>query len=167
LFSSRPDKLRAQTAWLLLGPGTPFIYYGNEIAQPQGSERGDVKHRKPLDWAAVKRQRDDETSVWRWHQQLIRLRAQYPSLRRGKAQLLSTSAGDRVLTLWRTHGDDTTITLFNAQDAPLESLKVALPAPASRRRFVLGSGPAQGPDSSALEAGSFAPYETKLVSLRP
>jgi len=59
LFANQPEKLRAQTAWLLLGPGTPFIYYGNEIAQPQGPERGDTKHRKPLDWTGVKRQHEE------------------------------------------------------------------------------------------------------------
>ena len=74
LFKDRPEMLRAQTAWSLLGPGTPFIYYGNEIAQPQGPERGDTKHRKPLDWSAVEAQRADASSVWRWHQELIRLR---------------------------------------------------------------------------------------------
>jgi alpha-glucosidase len=165
LFAREPARLRAQTAWLLLGPGTPFVYYGNEVAQPQGSERGDTRHRKPLDWAAVRSQRGDAASPWRWHQRLIRLRAEHPSLRRGKAQFVK--AGDRVLAVWRTHGDDTTLTLFNAQDAPLESVKVMLPARASGRVFVLGSGPAQVPDPSELDAGPFAPYETKLVRLRP
>ena len=56
LFAKEPAKLRAEAAWLLLGPGTPFIYYGNEIAQPQGSEGGDIKHRKPLDWKTLELQ---------------------------------------------------------------------------------------------------------------
>lgn len=164
-FRNQPDKLRAQAAWLLLGPGTPFIYYGNEIAQPQGSDRGDTKHRQPLDWAALERQRNDVSSAWRWHQQLIRLRMQHASLRRGKADLLRTSAGDRVLALWRTHDDDTTLMLSNAQDARLESLKVTLPARASQRRYVLGSGPAQVHDSLLIDAGPFEPNETKVISL--
>lgn len=167
LFAKQPDKLRAQTAWLLLGPGTPFIYYGNEVAQPQGPDRGDTKHRKPLDWKTIEHQRGDPASPWRWHQQLIRLRAQHASLRRGKARFLATDAGDRVLALWRTHAGDTTLTLFNAQDAPVESLKVTLPARVSEGRLLLGSGSIQLAAPDRLEAGALAPYETKLVHLRP
>jgi glycosidase len=165
LFAKQPDKLRAQAAWLLLGPGTPFIYYGNEIAQPQGPDRGDTKHRKPLDWAALERQTGDKDSPWRWHQQLIRLRAEHPSLRRGKAQFLVTSAGESVLALWRTHGDDTTLTLFNAQNAPVDTFKATLPKGASKGAFVLGSGAIHLDTGNALQAGPLAPYETKIVRL--
>jgi alpha-amylase len=164
LFAKQPDKLRAQAAWLLLGPGTPFLYYGNEIAQPQGPDRGDTKHRKPLDWTSLERQRDDKDSPWRWHQQLIRIRGEHPSVRRGKAQFLATDAGDRVLALWRTHEGDTTVTLINAQDA-LESLKVTLPAGVSEGAFILGAGTVRL-GSDTLDAGAFAPYEAKVVRLR-
>ena len=167
LFANQPEKLRAQTAWLLLGPGTPFIYYGNEIAQPQGPERGDTKHRKPLDWAAVQRQHDDASSIWHWHQQLIRLRAQHASIRRGKAQFLQSSGGESVLALWRTYGDDTTLTIFNAQDAPIRSLTVTLPAGAARGLFILGSGPNSPAGAGRLEAGPFAQFETKVLHFRP
>jgi len=167
LFAKQPKKLRAQAAWLLLGPGTPFIYYGNEIGQPQGTDRGDIKHRKPLDWADLERQRKDAASSWRWHQQLIRLRAEHPSLRRGKARFLSTSGGDRVLALWRSHGPDTTLTLFNGQDAPLDSLKVSLPARIAAGQFVLGAGAARLDAPDSLDAGPFMPYETKVVRIQP
>jgi alpha-glucosidase len=74
IFAGQPTRLRAQTAWLLLGPGTPFVYYGNEIGQPQGPQRGDTRHRQPLDWEEVTRQRDDPGSLWHWHRRLIQLR---------------------------------------------------------------------------------------------
>ncbi len=167
LFAKEPAKLRAQAAWLLLGPGTPFIYYGNEIAQPQGSEGGDVKHRKPLDWKALELQRDDPSSPWRWHQQLISLRSQHSSLRRGKAEFLKTSAGDNVLALWRTHENDMTLTLFNAQNAPLESLTVTLPKRVSGTNFVLGSGAPTLSAPETLNAGPFTAFESKVVRLRP
>jgi alpha-amylase len=166
LFAKDPAKLRAQAAWLLLGPGTPFVYYGNEIAQPQGPDRGDTKHRKPLDWASVDRQRDDPSSAWRWHQQLIRLRSQHASLRRGKAQFLPIDAGDNVLAIWRTQGDDITLTLFNAQDSPVESLKITLPARVTEGQFVLGSGAVMLAAPDTLDAGPFVPFETKVVRLR-
>lgn len=163
LFKDRPEKLRAQTAWSLLGPGTPFIYYGNEIAQPQGPERGDIKHRKPLDWNTVEAQRADASSVWRWHQQLIRLRQSHPSIQRGKATFLQTNAGDRVLALWRTHGSDDTLTIFSASDTPIDSVVVTLPGGSGRRTLVLGQGEARA-DGVMLDAGTFAPYETKVIS---
>jgi glycosidase len=167
LFAKEPAKIRAQAAWLLLGPGTPFIYYGNEIAQPQGSEGGDIKHRKPLDWKTLELQRDDPTSYWRWHQQLIGLRAQHSSLRRGKVDFLKTTAGDNVLAVWRTHNGDTTLAIFNAQNALVESLTVTLPKRMSEADFVLGSGSLSLTTPDSLNIGSLGAYESTVVRMRP
>jgi alpha-amylase len=161
LFADRPDKLRAQAAWLLLGPGTPFVYYGNEVGQPQGTERGDTKQRKPLDWVAVARQRDDPKSIWRWHRQLIRLRAEHASIRRGKARFLDTGH-DRVLALYREHDGEATLTIFNAQDAAVDGF-VHIDVPFGTRQFILGEAKSQPNPGDMLNVGPLLPYETKVV----
>ena len=166
LFAGRPERIRAQAAWLLLGPGTPFIYYGNEIAQPQGAERGDIKHRKPLDWAELERQRVDASSVWRWHQTLIRIRSGHASIRRGKARFLETNAGDRVLAIWRTGAAESTLTLFNGQDQATDNLRVTLPEAAGVGEWILGSGPALTAGKTLLDLGPVAPFEVKVMRCR-
>jgi glycosidase len=167
LFAGEPRKLRAQAAWLLLGPGTPFIYYGNEIAQAQGPERGDVRHRKPLDWEEVARQRQDADSPWRWTQKLIKLRSAHISLRRGKATFLSTHANSDALALWRESGEDVTLTLFNGSGENLDSLVVDLPenSPVQSRAWVLGEGTLPTAEGVALDLGQLAAYGVKVLHL--
>jgi alpha-amylase len=165
LFAGNPEKLRAQTAWLLLGPGTPFIYYGNEIGQPQGTQRGDTRHRQPLDREELARQRDDPGSIWRWHQRLIQLRRDHSSLRRGKVRFLETDAGNKVLALWREADMERTLTILSGSADPLPALTVKLPPDLQGRsvRWVLGSGPMMVNDEGILKLGPWAPFESKVL----
>lgn len=165
LFATQPARLRAQTAWLLLGPGTPFIYYGNEIGQPQGRQRGDTRHRQPLDWEEVTRQRDDPGSLWHWHQRLIQLRHDHASLRRGKSLFLETDAGPDLLAFWREADGDRTLTLLSASSTPLAEGRVQLPdaVPGRPGAWLLGQGPLPVREDRTLPAGPFAPFESKVL----
>ena len=60
-----------------------------------------------------------------------------------------------------------TLTLFNAQNAPLESLTITLPKRMSEANFVLGSGSLSLTTPETLNMGSFKAYESKVVRLRP
>lgn len=165
LFRGDPRKSRAQTAWLLLGPGTPFIYYGNEIGQPQGPQRGDTRHRQPLDWQEVDKQRDDDGSIWHWHQQLIELRKNYASLRQGKARFLETNAGTDVLAMWRESGGDITLTILSASTNELSELVISLPADIGGRpgAWLFGEGRKPVFARGALNLGSIAAFESKVL----
>lgn len=167
LFADEPLKQRAQAAWLLLGPGTPFIYYGNEIGQPQGPERGDVKHRKPLNWEEVDRQREDADSLWYHHRELIQLRRASPSIRRGKAQFLEVEAGPEVLAVWREANGESTLTLLNGSARAVEEVVVTLPdgRDESELRWLLGDGPEPKVEGAVLNAGSLKPYEAKVIAV--
>jgi alpha-amylase len=165
IFAGQPEKLRAQTAWLLLGPGTPFIYYGNEIAQPQGPQRGDTRHRQPLDWAELNRQRNDPDSLWHWHRRLIQLRHDHASLRRGKARFLETDAGSDVLAFWREVDGNRTLTLLNGSAEALQELTVQLPAEIAGQpdAWVLGDGPLPDREGRSLKLEPLAPFESKVL----
>jgi alpha-amylase len=168
IFAGQPERLRAPTAWLLLGPGTPFIYYGNEIGQPQGPQRGDTRHRQPLDWEEVTRQRDDPDSLWHWHRRLIQLRHDHASLRRGKARFLETDAGPGVLAFWREADADRTLTLLSASSAPLPEITVHLPPDLAGRPNVwrLGEGPLPVKEGRTLKTSPLAPFESKVLGWR-
>lgn len=165
LFAGQPEKLRAQSAWLLLGPGTPFIYNGNEIGQPQGPQRGDTRHRQPLDWEELTRQRADPDSLWHQNRQLIQLRRAHASLRRGKAQFWETTAGTNVLALWREAEGDRTLTILGSQPEPLSALTVKLPAGLTGQpgRWLLGSGPAPVKSDGTVALGPLVPFESKVL----
>jgi alpha-glucosidase len=165
IFAGRPERLRAQTAWLLLGPGTPFIYYGNEIGQPQGAQRGDTRHRQPLDWEDVARQRENPDSLWHWHRRLIQLRHDHASLRRGKARFLETDAGPDVLAFWREWDGDRTLTLIGAASTRLSVITVNWPAdiPGQPDAWLLGDGPLPVREGRTLKAGPLAPFESKVL----
>ena len=60
-----------------------------------------------------------------------------------------------------------TVTLFNAQNVPLESLTITLPRRVSAADFVLGSGSLSLTTPESLNMGSFNSYESKVVRLRP
>jgi alpha-glucosidase len=166
LFSGQLEKLRAQTAWLLLGPGTPFIYYGNEIGQPQGPQRGDTRHRQPLNWEETHRQRDDPDSIWRWHQRLIHLRHEHASLRRGQACFLQTNSDiTDIVAIWREADGDATLTILSGSSDAVSELVITLPADVEgqgKPAFGNGSMPVQ--EDRALKLGPLAPFESKVYS---
>jgi alpha-amylase len=166
LFAGQPQRLRAQTAWLLLGPGTPFIYYGNEIGQQQGPQRGDTRHRQPLDWDEVARQRDDPDSIWHWHRRLINLRHDQASIRRGKARFLETDAGDDLLVFWREADGDTTLTFLSASAKSLPALTVQLSPELTGQptTWLLGDGPVPVCVGGTLRLSPLAPFASNVLS---
>jgi glycosidase len=98
--------LRVAAAMLLLGPGVPFVYYGEELGQP--GTKPDPDLRTPMPWTeaesgdgafttakpwrkrfaaakgtSVEMQMKDEASLLSHYRRLIRLREQYPAIQHG------------------------------------------------------------------------------------
>lgn len=112
LFSHlRRDEARLKLAagLLLTLPGTPFIYYGEEIGMQDGPGMHDVEKRTPMRWEPTAQGRGfgfsrgepwtlpaeelpgvnvldqmaDENSIWHAYRRLIHLRSELPALRKG------------------------------------------------------------------------------------
>lgn len=104
LLKGDAGAMRAAAAMLLLGPGVPFIYYGEEVGMT--GDKPDENLRTPMQWtpeegagfttgapwqaihadrasANVRDQSDDEKSLLSWYRRLIRLRAGSLALRCG------------------------------------------------------------------------------------
>jgi len=167
IFVSNHDQLRpaSQVSFLrrdpareaLLGrllmalPGTPFLYYGEEIGMPNGPGDDDRHKRTPMRWAAtedggfttgapwfppsttdpaisVEAQRGDPGSVLEAYREAIALRAAHPALARGDARPLRGLPG-ALLAVWRTlEGAEPVLVLANLGNRELE-LAVADLAP--------------------------------------
>ena len=140
----------AAASYLLL-PGTPFIYYGEEIglAGLRGIE-GDAPIRGPMSWTAdvpgagfttgtpfraiapnVKQQNAaaqvaDPTSIHAFYKRMLKLRNAYPSLASGSYG--APFVQGQALGFQRTLGYETTLVLINYATRPAALKVPALPA---------------------------------------
>ena len=114
------SKAKFAASLLLTIPGVPFIYYGEEIGMSNPSTSDDRDKRTPLQWTGgtnagftngipwktvpstyvdynIEKMSGDSTSLLNWYKKLIRLRENYPALRRGKYFYLN-STNSRIYT---------------------------------------------------------------------
>jgi glycosidase len=128
-----PARLRLAAAILLTLPGTPFLYYGEEIGMQNGTCAGDECKRTPMAWdatagggfttgtpwwppapggASVAAQTADPASLLSRYRQLIRARGASPALRRGELTAIAGPASG-VLAFARSGGGETVLAAHN------------------------------------------------------
>ncbi|MCA1828866.1 MAG: alpha-amylase family glycosyl hydrolase [Myxococcales bacterium] len=131
--------MSAAAAVLLTLPGTPFIYYGEEVGLQNGFQNGDLAKRTPMPWsddgagggfttgspwtpfangrstANVKLQQGDSGSLWSRYQRLIDARHRSGALARGGLDLLTAPAG--VLAFVRSTSVETVLAAHNLSNA--------------------------------------------------
>ncbi len=132
-------RYRSAATLLLTLPGTPFIYYGEEIGLPNATSTRDEAKRTPMRWnnAAfggfssvqpwqlfssteeninVASQQKAE-SLWTLYKNLIRIRQANPALRIGGYEPLNTS-NDRVFGFTRVFEKQKIVVLINLDSDP-------------------------------------------------
>jgi glycosidase len=132
-------KLRQAAAVLLTLPGTPWLYYGEEVGLRNGPTRDDEDKRTPMPWtdgdagftagvpwhraapgretANVAEQVDDPESLLSRYRTLIHLRAAEPALGRGDLVPVALGEGPRDVAAWeRRHGDRRLLVVHNLAD---------------------------------------------------
>ncbi|MGC3999894.1 MAG: alpha-amylase family glycosyl hydrolase [Anaeromyxobacter sp.] len=132
-------KLRTAAALLLTLPGTPFLYYGEEVGVRQPDAGDDEFKRTPMPWgptpvtvgfttgkpwmrpvkgfekANVKVQSADPASLLSRYRTLIRVRQGSAALRHGTLQLLPSSGG--LLAYVRKSGSEEVLVVHNVGTA--------------------------------------------------
>jgi len=139
-LSNDPGRLRNATALLLTLPGSPFLYYGEEVGIQNGTASGDEPKRTPMPWdstagggftkgtpwypfspgretANVAKQAGDKNSLlWRYRN-LIAARKKSTALVKGGIQLLTRTTGtDPVLAFIRADGTERVLVAHNLSD---------------------------------------------------
>ncbi|MBI5169142.1 MAG: DUF3459 domain-containing protein [Candidatus Eisenbacteria bacterium] len=129
-------KLRTAAALLLTLPGSPFIYYGEEVGLEGG--KPDPNIRTPMPWndrepgggfttgrpwrpfsegraqANVEWQADSPSSLLSQYRRLIHLRASSPALRNGSIAVLDAGEGNRqLLAFVREAGGERVLVVHN------------------------------------------------------
>lgn len=131
-----PAAYRLAAAGYLLQPGTPFIYYGEEVGQGSVAAAGitgDMPLRAPMSWTPTggfstsaapfrpvspnvalnnaESQRADPNSIWNFYKQMIALRNTRTSIARGSFEY--SFADGLVLGYQRQLGAERTLVLIN------------------------------------------------------
>ena len=188
VFNGNKDKAKLAAVLLLTSPGTPFIYYGEEIGM-QG-KKPDEDIRLPMQWdnsanagftvgipwrapnadfsqINVAAQESDPTSLLNFYRTLIKLRSGHPSLRAGSISVLETgNAG--VFAFLRHDANETIIVLVNLKDSPISDYALTmkeeiLPRGEFKVASLLDSTQAQ---NVTIRGGTFSGYKP-LAELQP
>ncbi len=92
------SRARLGAAALMALPGTPFVYYGEEVGMqgaPPRHPHDDHSQRTALDWKEVARERAAPASLWHAYFDVIALRHAHPALTAGAARRPRTTGGGR------------------------------------------------------------------------
>jgi glycosidase len=132
-------RYKLAAAAYLLQPGTPFVYYGEEVGQASVSGpgmTGDLPIRAPMSWTPeggfttgtpfrptspnavtnnAQSQRADPDSIWHFYKAMLALRNARPSIARGTFE--HSFADGLVLGFQRRLGRERTLVLINYGDA--------------------------------------------------
>jgi alpha-amylase len=150
-----PGKLRAAAALLLTLPGTPFLYYGEEIGLLNGpKEEGDPGKRRPMPWDGsaqggftvgkpwkpfvdgwstrnVAAQRGDPGSLLHRYRLLTHVRRASPALRLGTLRPLPLQQeAPSVVAFLRESEGERVLVVHNVGTAPATALHTLPAAPA-------------------------------------
>ncbi len=132
-------RYRVAANLLLTLPGTPFLYYGDEIGMKNGSQGGDEAKRTPMPWdsslgagfssgkpwtgfamqdagISVKTQRETKGSLWNFYANMIRIRQANTALRVGGFEPLGTDK--RIMAFIRYVNDQAVIVVINLDSEP-------------------------------------------------
>ncbi len=143
------ERLREQklAAFIYLtGPGTPYIYYGEEIGMVGG--KPDEMIRKPMQWSSetnagfsdfdpwqelsegwqennVEIQTQSPDSLLNWYKALVNTRNQLPALQKG-SYLPFTSSCSRLYSVARVYEDQVVLILANLGVQTLENCTISI-----------------------------------------
>ncbi|MCV2361609.1 alpha-amylase [Paucibacter sp. TC2R-5] len=136
-LSGDEARYKLAAATYLLQPGTPFIYYGEEIGMAGvAGLPGDEPLRAPMSWSAggnnsgfsssdktfrplapnigshnAQAQQADPASILNFYKAMLKLRKQYPALARGSYE--APNAQGQVLSFQRKLGKQTNLVVIN------------------------------------------------------
>jgi glycosidase len=137
-FLGSEPRARLAAAILLTLPGTPFLYYGEEIGM--AGTKPDELIRTPMQWEpvlgggfttgvpweslqpdaaqrGVVQQSDDPQSLLSWYRQLIRLRLGHTALRTGSTTLIDAGTAP-LLGYVRVSGTETLLVIHSFAPSP-------------------------------------------------
>ncbi|MFH1529965.1 MAG: alpha-amylase family glycosyl hydrolase [Pseudomonadota bacterium] len=189
-LGEEPDAARLAAGLLFSMPGTPWMYYGEEIGMRNGSSLKDQHKRKPMQWTGdpgggftagtpweplhpqadtinVADQSQDPDSLLSLYRDLIRARRARPALHRGGAEVVDVNSPttDEVWALRRAAGDDAVVCAFNLGESTALAVNLAA-GDASGAEDAL-TGESVVVSGGVVEVGDLGPRAFRYVRLLP
>ncbi len=182
-------RYRSAATMLLTLPGTPFIYYGEEIGMPNGSGGRDEDKRSPMRWdgtplagfsgvkpwqsfttdqpeISVQRQRELPGSLYNLYRNLIRIRQGNDALRAGGYTPVS-NPNERVFSFERSLEGHHVIVAINLDSDPQRTSLNLNPARGTVRELTLNKTLAGVTDSNAANYPvRLSPYGFVLLEVQ-
>jgi alpha-amylase len=145
-LEGNPGKAKVAASFLLMSPGMPFIYYGEEIGME--GIKPDENIRRPMQWSAeenggftsgnpwmapdtkykfdnVEEQMDDPDSLLSHYRNLIQLRNAHPALQAGEITI-GKSGNASIFASLRSEENEAILTLINTSDRAISDFKISL-----------------------------------------
>ncbi len=163
-FGNDPGKVRLASALQLTGPGTPFIYYGNEIGMT-GAAGNDINLRQPFTWSAATTQKADAASLLNWHKHLNSLRVASPALRRGSYLRVGDAANNSYFAFEREYAGERIVVVANRTAGALGALSITLSAAATGADTLFGTVGASVSGSTLTVPAGLAGYGVRIIRL--
>lgn len=150
VLNGNVEKAKVAATLLLTAPGTPFLYYGEEIGMT--GAKPDELIRTPMQWNAevnagfttgtpwepvdpdyaqgvnVAAQADSPTSLLSHYRALIKLRNEHPALRTGATSIIATN-NRAVFAVLRVADDDMIFVLINLSGESVRDYALDLASP--------------------------------------
>jgi alpha-amylase len=124
-------------------PGTPVLYYGDELGMKNSAAMGDLAKRAPMDWGAEKSQDSDHSSILNFFRALGRMRNAQAVLNSGTIENISTigTSGATYLRVDSTvsGAPQHALMILNFGDQPLAAQTFAIASTQPSFKVIWGS----------------------------
>ena len=187
-FGGNLAQYRLAAATYLLQPGTPFIYYGEEIGMARGSAGGDPGLRTPMSWNAstanagfttgtpyrslstnvsafnVAAQQADPNSLLAFYKAMLALRKAHPAIAAGSYDNVSVNGS--AMSFQRRQGSEWVLVAINYGISAGTAAVGGLPAGATLASAYPAGGDALTADGSGAASVAMAAQSVRVFSLR-
>ncbi len=180
IYGPNPGMLKLAAAVLLTLPGTPYIYYGEEIGMP--GTKPDENIRKPMLWSegeyagfstakpwnaparvhsglSVKAEAGDPDSLLSHYRRLIKMRNNHIALRRGGYQAVQF-ANKNIYGYLRRHDQQSLLVVHNFSDQPQPDPLLPVELKLAIARELTAVAP-------AAPVSGLAPFATRIFEVVP
>ncbi len=187
-FGGNLAQYKLAAATYLLQPGTPFVYYGEEIGMARGTQGGDPGLRTPMSWNGssanagftsgtpyrslsanvgafnVAAQQADPNSLLAFYKAMLALRKGYPSITSGSYENVSVAGA--LMSFQRAVAGERTLVVINYGSSAGAAAVAGLPAGATLASAYPAGGDALTADGSGAASVLMPAQSVRVFSLR-